>query len=96
MGDFVARYGGEEFVCLMDVETVEGLGQLTGQLRLAIEALHIPHEGSLVVPWVTVSIGAALCEPAPRTSVSALLEQADVQLYRAKQAGRNQVCLMCA
>ncbi|WP_295403904.1 diguanylate cyclase [uncultured Thiocystis sp.] len=94
-GDFVARYGGEEFVCLVSVETSEGLGQIAEQLRMAVEALRIPHAASAALPWVTVSIGAVLCELAPQTAASAFLEQADVQLYLAKQAGRNQVCLAC-
>lgn len=94
-GDFVARYGGEEFVCLASVETVEGLGQIAEQLRMVVEALRIPHDVSPSFPWVTVSIGAVLCEPAPQTAASAFLEQADVQLYLAKGAGRNRVCLAC-
>lgn len=92
-GDFVARYGGEEFVCLANVETVEGLGQIAEQLRMAVAALRIPHDVSPSFPWVTVSLGAVLCEPTPDTAASAPLEQADAQLYLAKDAGRNRVCL---
>lgn len=94
-GDFVARYGGEEFVCLASVETADRLEQIAEQLRMAVEALRIPHDVFPSFPWVTISIGAVLCEPAPQAAASALLEQADVQLYLAKGAGRNRVCLAC-
>jgi diguanylate cyclase (GGDEF)-like protein len=92
-GDFVARYGGEELVCLINVETVEGLVRVAERLRASVEALQIPHGASPVSPWVTVSIGAALCEPRSEMRATALLEHADVQLYKAKRAGRNQVSL---
>lgn len=92
-GDFVARYGGEEFICLLSVDTPEGLRQMVERLRAAVLELAIPHQDSAVSPWVTVSIGAVLCAPTAHTATAASLEQVDVQLYRAKGAGRNRVAL---
>jgi diguanylate cyclase (GGDEF)-like protein len=90
-GDFVARYGGEEFICLFigaDVRGVEAVGE---KLRAAIEALRIPHATSPVSPWVTVSVGSAICQPTSEILPVTLVEAADAQLFLAKRSGRNRV-----
>jgi diguanylate cyclase (GGDEF)-like protein len=53
-------------------------------------ALAVPHP--LVADRVvTASIGVAAAVPSPATTADQLVEQADVELYRAKRAGRNRV-----
>lgn len=91
--DFVARYGGEEFVCLLPGVEREGLALVAEQLRAAVEALQIPHGASATSPWVTISLGAALCQPSPDQPPGSLIDAADAQLYTAKTRGRNRVCL---
>ncbi|HPB74398.1 MAG TPA: diguanylate cyclase [Chromatiaceae bacterium] len=92
-GDFIARYGGEEFVCLLPGVQPEGLAAIAEQLRAAVEAQHIPHEASPTAPWVTISLGAALCQPASDQSPTRLIDAADAQLYLAKAQGRNRASL---
>ncbi len=92
-GDFVARYGGEEFIGLISGVDRDRLAEVVERLRAGVEALQIPHGVSPVSPWVTVSIGAAICQPTRETLPSGLVEAADRQLYKAKQFGRNQVSL---
>ena len=92
-GDFVARYGGEEFIGLISGVDVDGLAGVVEKLRAGIEALRIPHGASPVSPWVTVSVGAAICRPTQETLPSNLVEVADGQLYAAKRLGRNRVSL---
>lgn len=92
-GDFVARYGGEEFVCLFSGMDDSALGVLAEKIRAGVEALRIPHGASPISPWVTISIGAALQQPEPKTSPARLIEAADLQLFAAKGQGRNQVCI---
>jgi diguanylate cyclase (GGDEF)-like protein len=92
-GDFVARYGGEEFVCLFSLVDDRSLPVLAEELRSGIESLQIPHGASPVSPWVTVSIGAAICRPTQAIRASSCVETADLRLYAAKRRGRNQACL---
>lgn len=95
-GDFVARYGGEEFVCLFSGIDEGGLQTVTEKLRTAIEGLRIPHVSSPVSPWVTISVGAAICVPMPEVAPHLLVEAADDELYEAKREGRNRVSLRSA
>lgn len=91
--DLLARYGGEEFVCLLPGTDVPGALQLAEQLGQQITALRIEHAGSSIADFVTVSVGCCY-KPAgaSRGEVAELLRQADVQLYKAKQNGRNRSC----
>ena len=91
--DLLARYGGEEFVALLP--DTDGLGacQVGERLRVAVEALGIPHTPAGVGRVVTLSVGYATREPGSHTATTpeALLKAADEQLYAAKRDGRNRV-----
>lgn len=90
--DLVARYGGEEFVALLPETDLDGAHAIAERCRANVEALQLPHGHSETSPWVTVSVGVACCVPAACDAPAALVEQADLQLYRAKASGRNRVC----
>jgi diguanylate cyclase (GGDEF)-like protein len=90
-GDFVARYGGEEFVVVLPGTPVEGARHIAEQIRTAVRKLTIPHAGSEVNPFVTVSLGVAQGDPSPETDADTVLRAADAALYRAKGQGRNRV-----
>lgn len=64
-GELAARYGGEEFAVLLphtDIAAARRVGELMCQ---AVRELEIPHEGSAVAPFVTVSIGVACIADLP-------------------------------
>ena len=90
-GDLAARYGGEELLLLMPETDAQSAHAIAEALRAAIAGLAIPHEASSVAPVLTVSIGGATFDPAGTEQPFELFEAADAQLYRAKQAGRDQV-----
>ncbi len=88
-GDFVARYGGEEFSCILPGVDERGLASETSVLGFRVESLKIPHSGSLISRYVTISSGAICCIPVQSDTPETLLHLADVQLYRSKDQGRN-------
>ncbi len=87
--DVVARYGGEEFAILLDGVGRPGALEVAERIRARIGASPLPEAAHPIGP-LTVSIGVAVC-PDDAGTAAALVEAADAALYRAKQAGRNQV-----
>ncbi|WP_243439976.1 diguanylate cyclase [Fundidesulfovibrio soli] len=86
--DVWARYGGEEFVALLPQTDIRQACAIAQRLRQAVAKAAIKGEnGSL---GVTVSIGAAECNPATQ-SWQQLVGLADQALYLAKRRGRDRV-----
>jgi diguanylate cyclase (GGDEF)-like protein len=86
--DSVGRLGGDEFIVLVDGATMDAGPELVAERLLSV--LRAPFElegspsGSLTL---TASIGIAL---GPRPSATELLRDADIALYEAKTAGKDQ------
>ena len=87
--DFIARYGGEEFSVLLPGASLDQCQRLGERLLEAIRSTVFLYE-DVQIP-VTASVGIA--ELMPGETVPTWLERADRALYRAKDNGRNQVCL---
>jgi len=89
-GDEVfARYGGEEFCLLLPDTALNEAVQVADRMRVAIASSNITTD-HVSLP-VTLSIGAACAEPDSKLSAVQFIEQADRNLYVAKNAGRNRV-----
>ncbi|MFZ5788489.1 MAG: GGDEF domain-containing protein, partial [Acidobacteriota bacterium] len=86
------RYGGEEFTVILPSASPEDTRRRAEQLREAVSAIRVEHEGLLLDP-VTASIGVAVF-PHHGSTAETLLSAADAALYRAKAAGRN--CVVVA
>lgn len=89
--DLAARYGGEEFVLLLPDIGMQRALEIAEAVRAACETLAIAHPDSGAGPWVTLSVGVAVCMPVKGDEMLALVEEADAALYRAKHQGRNRV-----
>lgn len=90
--DLVARYGGEEFACLLSETNLEGALYLAEAIKQAIMSLNITHAGSTIIAQITVSIGVCIKPAHYQGAPETLLRKADLQLYNAKENGRNRVC----
>jgi diguanylate cyclase (GGDEF)-like protein len=87
--DILCRWGGEEFLILlpgMDLtraaELAEQIRELIFQREIKVNGLHVS---------ITASIGVA--EHQAQEPAEDLIKRADLALYQAKEAGRNQVVL---
>jgi diguanylate cyclase (GGDEF)-like protein len=89
--DVLARYGGEEFaVVAYDIDSSEA-EMLAEQMRVAVGALAIKHDGTTAGGSVTISIGVAVVQPSAERRARGALQLADQALYEAKVSGRNRV-----
>lgn len=87
--DIVARYGGEEFALLLPETELASAEALGHRLREQVESHTFRDAKQLPGKGLTISVGVASYTP-PDT-MEALLEAADMALYRAKREGRNRV-----
>ncbi len=92
-GDAAYRYGGEEFVVVLPEQDLPATALAAQRLRLAVEALELPHAGNTPPGVVTLSVGIAALQPGEEKSVEGWLKEADLALYQAKQGGRNRVVI---
>lgn len=90
--DLAARYGGEEFAIILPNTDLAGALAVAKHVVHAVRELTIPHKGSSVSDYITVSIGVASTIPRSGTLPTRLIAQADRNLYQAKAKGRNCVC----
>lgn len=89
--DTVVRFGGEEFLLILPFVDGEGVKRVASNLIRAVTEANIPHKKG-VNGRVSISAGFA-CWDAVKVveeSLEALLEDADVNLFQAKEKGRNQ------
>jgi diguanylate cyclase (GGDEF)-like protein len=92
--DLVARYGGEEFCAVLPNTGVDNAVRIAEKILQAIQQAQIPHEYSSIAKHVTVSIGVYASVPSVRDTSAHFYQQADIALYQAKGAGRNQIRVM--
>jgi diguanylate cyclase (GGDEF)-like protein len=86
--DILGRYGGEEFVILLPETDLFGACTIAERLRKSVEETGLTTSTGPIS--ITVSLGVTRATPST-TDLSELLNQADIALYAAKQAGRNRV-----
>ena len=88
-GDLVARYGGEEFAILVDSDQPEASLALAERVRSRIESHPFMVNGQKLP--LTVSVGWVCLKTDSVPDSRAIVKEADDELYRAKEGGRNRV-----
>jgi diguanylate cyclase (GGDEF)-like protein len=89
--DVVARYGGEEFAIIMPETDANGAYETAERIRRSI-ADYI-FSGLPSNTKVTISIGVGTYPDVKVTSKFDFVEKVDKALYRAKEEGKNRVCV---
>jgi len=87
--DLVFRTGGEEFLIILCKTDIEGAIRLADRLRKAINSINFSQHNQTIP--LTASVGVASYVSGDSTMT--LSERADQALYRAKQQGRDRVCV---
>jgi diguanylate cyclase (GGDEF)-like protein/PAS domain S-box-containing protein len=89
--DIACRYGGEELAIVLPDASLECAQERVAEMQVAIRNTTLTHLGRALPP-PTASFGIAVY-PKDGTRPADLLRSADQALYRAKQAGRDRVCV---
>lgn len=92
-GDTVARIGGDEFVVILaglNKSEVEAVTDTEAVAVKILATLSQPYQLGEVLHSSSASMGATLFQ-GRRANIEDLMKQADLALYRAKDAGRNRM-----
>jgi two-component system cell cycle response regulator len=89
--DLVARYGGEEFCVILQEIGGQVIAAYAERIRAAVAAVRIDAPGG-ESRGVTVSVGAAVGQDGD-PEAHEFIRRADTALYRAKESGRDRVCV---
>jgi len=92
--DFAARWGGEEFTVLLPNTEADGVIIVAENIRKNVEKVIIPRvdDASLGLN-ITISVGGVAEVPTAMSSMEDFIKKSDEALYKAKESGRNRVCL---
>lgn len=89
--DTVFRWGGEEFLMLLSNADAQSAYEISERIRHAVlDAVTVSGPYSIKC---TMSFGVSLYHKGGEAKE--LVKEADDELYRAKQSGRNKVCFKC-
>lgn len=86
--DIACRYGGDEFLLILPDSDLQSTSTKGQELLSLMRAMTVP--GFRTAPGLTASIGVAAF-PGSGEDMDSLINAADASLYKAKEAGRNQV-----
>lgn len=83
--DCIARFGGEEFILLLPDTDRQAAICLAERLRFQVHSIRVGEQ------QLSISLGISILGAGQSASFAWLFKQADLALYQAKHAGRDQV-----
>lgn len=92
-GEYAFRLGGEEFGILVCGMSRGEYVNLANRIRNEVEKLKLIHGMNDAESYITLSVGIAVFDPESAATCEDLYKEADLQLYAAKDRGRNQVVI---
>jgi len=87
--DYAARYGGDEYIVVLHGDDYQRLILRADEIRKSIVSGEFRFQG--FVASVTCSVGLCFVESCFKGSSEDIVKEADSQLYKSKEKGRNQV-----
>jgi diguanylate cyclase (GGDEF)-like protein len=96
--DILGRVGGEEFLLVLPAANVSQATEVAERLRKKVAQKSCASWGEHQIE-ITISVGIAVFDPCvdtnrvPKVIIQKYYEACDHAMYRAKAAGRNQVCV---
>ena len=87
--DFAARFGGEEMIVILPGTSLKAALGVAQRLCTKLAKTRVFPDNRKAMPHITGSFGVASL--APGQDSAQLINAADIALYKAKDAGRNQV-----
>jgi len=93
VSDYLFRIGGEEFLILSVHKNIMEAANFADKLRLTIENTQVRYTDQIINMTVSAGISCAGKHGSAEKTLELMLSQADEALYKAKNAGRNRVCL---
>ena len=91
--DVIARYGGEEFLLILPFCNVLMIEEHLNEFRKKVKGLAIENPNDKRLITMTVSIGALVNNAKYSTELDTWFKQADLNLYLAKNQGRDKVII---
>ena len=88
--EFLARYGGEEFIIIAFNSNIDSTNIMAEKIRKSVESYNFKAEKKPLK--LTISLGVASLTNNIKDKHD-LIKRADEALYKAKEGGRNRVCL---
>ncbi|MGO1369879.1 tetratricopeptide repeat-containing diguanylate cyclase [Senegalia sp. (in: firmicutes)] len=91
--DIFGRYGGEEFIYISTHLDYKEALELGNHIRKEVEELDLYYMDKKEKRTVTISLGGVIGKSSNFSSMQKMIEIADMELYRAKDMGRNRTIL---
>jgi diguanylate cyclase (GGDEF)-like protein len=88
-GDKIFRYGGEEFIIILNRVEKDKCMQIASRLLGLVSGNKLIYKGETIN--VTMSMGTTML--AKNDTPDSLIARADKALYKAKENGKNQICM---
>lgn len=85
-----SRFGGDEYLAALPNADLTRAFQVGEEIHAAINAYHFEREGILLHPGISIGVASF---PAQAQDAKALFQAGDEAMYRAKQGGKNRVCI---
>jgi len=90
--DVPARFGGEEFIVLLPETDLQGGLKFAERIRKKIEEYTFKYKDKTIPVTVSIGVASGGCKDNNRLP-DVIIGQADKALYKAKDTGRNRVCI---